>query len=140
MSNTPRPSEGGLGWHTALSGIIITATIAACGWLVLQVREAMTAQHFLLAGSFGLVVILLVISIVLGGKGIQAAGRYTGADDGSKDVWLKKTRARFSYQVLILIPAALIWFGSGFLPKPDSDPPAKTLEAPKSPTVGAPSL
>lgn len=54
------------------------------------------------------VICLAFISIVFGGKGIQAAGRLDSAESSdSRRHWLRKTKSRFSYQALILILSVL---------------------------------
>lgn len=116
----PSPSEGAIGGHVAFSVAIVTATIAATGWLAVRLRDSIVSGDLTLSIAHGVVIAILITSIIFGGRAIQAAGRYTGATENSKEEWLKKTRARFSYQALLLVPAALIWLLSGFLSGPDA--------------------
>ena len=113
MTNIPEPTETGLGWHNTLSKSLIAGGVFGMGFLIVEgiVKDLEAKQyHFFFANVVA--ILLILVSAILGGKGIQAMGRIIRAENGERDFWLRRTRKYFSYQFLVLMLGAIVGFGT----------------------------
>ena len=102
------PSVTAVGWHVMLSIAFMAPAMAAMGWLFLNALDALRSEQLTVAVVRVLVAGVLLASLVVGGKGIQAAGRIGGATGSAKQSMLRLTRRLFSWQVLLMIGAAIV--------------------------------
>lgn len=108
MAHIPTPTPTGLGWHVGLSIALMTATVGGMAWLVPKAFDALADNHEYAALLRAIASCLALVSLIIGGKAIQAASRFNGSTSINESAhWLGKTKARFSYQALVLIFAVL---------------------------------
>ena len=104
------PSVTAVGWHVMLSIAFMTAAIGGMGWLASEALETVRSGQIAFAAARMLVVVLLLSTIILGGKGIQAASRIGAVTGRQRQSMLQSTRSCFSWQGLLILVALVVGF------------------------------
>lgn len=102
------PSLTALTWHVTLSIAFMVMAVSGMGWLSSKAIEAVGSEPAVHSVARAFVVVVLLVTLILGGKGIQAAGRIGTAATAQKGQMLRLTRRLFSWQGLLMVGAVVL--------------------------------